>query len=191
MRTRTTDTSKACVAASGPGLVPLSAGGDNHAIATVIIISYFFQLNLLLSPRFSQVPESEGGNAAYCSVQMGLNHCLTGTRPAGHRPEPRPARDDSVWSGSLRAAIRDEWVPALAASGAALRARPGAALPPPLAAVQLRVMDPRSLLVVGKASVVYERSFSGRVRVRLNSDPSSPFESSVQFLGVLPPSDVG
>lgn len=122
------------------------------------------------------MPESEGGNAAYCSVQAGLNHCLTGTRPAGYRPEQRPAKDDSAWGGSIRAAIRDEWAPSPGLGGPALPPRPGAATPPAPSALQLRVMDPRSLLVVGKAAVVYERSFSGRAKV---PGPSPPLSSSL------------
>lgn len=119
-----------------------------------------------------EVPESEGGNAAYCSVHKGLNHCLLGTRPAGQRADPRGTSDESAWTGTHPAGIRDEWTPSQgvgpgpgsAAGTAAPRVRPGAALPSAPASLQLRVMDPRSLLVIGKGATLHERSFSGRVK---------------------------
>lgn len=147
-----------------------SERGSQHNAPVRVSISCVagdgFPLNSSVWP--DQVPESEGGNAPYCSVQKGLNHCLTGVRSAGNLQEVRPLVDDSAWTVTTRAAVRDDWAPSLdtGTAGAALRVRPGTAAPQAPAGLQLRVMEPRSLLVVGKAAVVYERSFSGRVKAR-------------------------
>ena len=109
-----------------------------------------------------EVPETEGGNAGYCALEAGPYNCMTGVVSSVR------LRTEALAGVGMDVITATAVVPAAKGS----RGRPLVPVAPWLsgAGMQLRLMLPHSLFVLGPGGMMHERFFNGHAAVWVAHD---------------------